>query len=103
MKQVNTSMPVPVQMTQTCPPTNQPRHPPTRGFAFLAKQRNYKHRDNWHLSHQIPFCGFYLFTLDSKKKMGFQEEEEHSSSSSSSSSPPHYIKHTRRGCANVKV
>jgi len=70
----------------TCPddpdlPTNQPTnpgtHPPTRGFAFLAKQRNYKHTDNWHLSHQIPFCGFYLFTLDSKKKMGFQEEEEH--------------------------
>lgn len=71
---------VPVQMTQTCPPTNQPTnpgtHPPTKGFAFLAKQRNYKHRDNWHLSHQIPSCGFYLFTLDSKKKMGFQEEEE---------------------------
>ncbi len=74
---MNTSMPVLVQMTQTCPPTNQPRHPPTRGFAFLAKQRNYKHRDNWHFSHQIPFCGFYLFTLDSKKKKVYQEEEEH--------------------------
>lgn len=33
-------MPVPVQMTQTCPPTNQPRHPPThQGLCFLSQTK----------------------------------------------------------------